>query len=431
MPSEQNIDVLIIGAGAAGLIAWRELQSEGLQVVVLEARNRIGGRILTDHSTSSPIELGAEFVHGKSRVISPILDQARLELVEISDTRLVLGKEGLRPCPDFWKIIESVNRQIPSSPEISYERFLEGVEAPAFEKLLTKSYVEGFNAARAEVISTSAIAMEDRAADEIEEGKQFRIKLGYASVMEWLATGLPSESLHLQTAVREIRWEKNRVEVLADTPDGERIFSASRLIVTVPIGVLKASSGVPGAIRFIPVLSEKEAALEHLEIGHVTKLLICFKERFWESSGRFAFVISFDESMPTWWTQEPLASNILTGWAGGPAAEKLIDLSPEELLDRAIESLSRIFGKSARWLHACVDKFYYHNWSSDPFCRGAYSYPKVGGSKAGQRLAEPISDTIFFAGEATDSQGAYGTVHAALNSGVLAGRKIAELLRRS
>jgi monoamine oxidase len=430
MPSEQNNDVLIIGAGAAGLIAWRELQSEGLQVTVLEARDRIGGRILTEGSTSSPIELGAEFVHGKSRVISPILEQARLELVEISDTRLVLDKGGLRSCPDFWKIIQTVNRQIQSSPDISYQRFLEGVEASAFEKLLTKSYVEGFNAARAELIGTSAIAMEDRAADEIEEGKQFRIKLGYAAVIEWLATGLPSESLHLRTAVREIRWEKNRVKVLADTPNGERFFLANRLIVTVPIGVLKASSGAPGAIQFVPALSEKDAALEHLEVGHVTKLVICFKERFWESSGRFAFVISFEEGIPTWWTQEPLASNVLTGWAGGPAAEKLIDLSPEELLDRAIESLSRIFGKSASWLHACVDKFYYHNWSSDPFCRGAYSYPKVGGSKAGQSLAEPIDGTIFFAGEATDSQGAYGTVHAALNSGVSAARKVAEAIRR-
>jgi monoamine oxidase len=400
-------------------------------VAVLEARNRIGGRILTDRSTTSPIELGAEFVHGKSNVISPILEKARLELLESSDTRLIFDKGSLRPCEGFWKIIQTVNRQIQSSPEISYERFLEGVEAPAFEKLLAKSYVEGFNAARAELISTSAIAMEDRAAAEIDGGSQFRIKLGYASVIEWLATGLPSESLHLQTAVREIRWKQYRVEVLADTPDGERIFSAIRLIVTVPIGVLKASSGAPGAIQFIPAPSEKEAALEHLEVGHVTKLLIYFKERFWESSGRFAFVISFDEGIPTWWTQEPLASNILTGWAGGPAGEKLIDLSPEELLDRAIESLSRIFAKSASWLHACVDKFYYHNWSSDPFCRGAYSYPKVGGLRAGQSLAEPINDTIFFAGEATDSQGAYGTVHAALNSGRSSARKIAETFRRS
>jgi monoamine oxidase len=121
----------------------------------------------------------------------------------------------------------------------------------------------------------------------------------------------------------------------------------------------------------------------------------------------------------------------LTGWAGGPAGEKLVNLSQEDLLGRAIESLSRIFGKSAGWLHERVDKIYYHDWSNDPFCRGAYSYPKVGGLKAAQTLREPVNDTIFFAGEATDSQGAYGTVHAALNSGMSAARKIAEALRRS
>jgi len=105
MQSKQNIDVLIIGVGAAGLIAWRELHSVGLHVVVLEARDRIGGRILTDHSTSSPIELGAEFVHGKPKAIWPILEKARLKMLESSDTRMVFDKGGLRACAEYWKII--------------------------------------------------------------------------------------------------------------------------------------------------------------------------------------------------------------------------------------------------------------------------------------------------------------------------------------
>jgi monoamine oxidase len=430
MPSKQNIDVLIIGAGAAGLIAWRELHFVGLSVIVLEARDRIGGRILTDHSTSLPIELGAEFVHGKPKAILPILEKARLEMLEGSETHLIFDKGGLRPCAEYWKIIQTVNGQIEPIQEISYQRFLEAVEASAFEKLIAKAYVEGFNAARAERISASAIAMADRAAVEIEGERQFRIKLGYASVVEWLAADLPPESLHLQATVREIHWKQNRVEVLADTPNGERIFSAIRLIVTVPLGILKASSGTPGALQFFPALSQIEAALEHLEVGHVAKLMISFRERFWENNERFAFVTSFDEGIPTWWTQEPLTSNVLTGWAGGPTGEKLVNLSHEELLDRAIESLSRIFSKSVGWLRACVDKVYYHNWSNDPFCRGAYSYPKVGGLKAAQTLGEPIENTLFFAGEATDTQGAYGTVHAALNSGISVARRIAEGLRR-
>jgi protoporphyrinogen oxidase len=134
MQCRRNSDVLIIGACAAGLMAWRELRSSGLQVTVLEARHRIGGRILTDYSTNSPIELGAEFVHGKPKVLWPILEKARLEVLESSDTRLFFDKGGLRPCPEYWNIIQTVNGQIQSAPEISYERFLETVRASPFEK---------------------------------------------------------------------------------------------------------------------------------------------------------------------------------------------------------------------------------------------------------------------------------------------------------
>jgi phytoene dehydrogenase-like protein len=200
MQPKTTIDVLIIGAGAAGLAAWRELHSTGLNAAVLEARDRIGGRILTDHSTPSPVELGAEFVHGKPKAIWSILEKARLEVVESSDTLLVSGKGELRPYPAIWKFIEKVNKQIDPAQEISYDRFLATADASPFEKLVAKSYVEGFNAARAELISVSAVATADRAAAEVEGTRQFRVTAGYGSLIDWLAAGLPSESLYLQTA---------------------------------------------------------------------------------------------------------------------------------------------------------------------------------------------------------------------------------------
>jgi monoamine oxidase len=431
MQAETTIDVLIVGAGAAGLAAWRELHSIGLNVAVLEARNRIGGRILTDHSTPSPVELGAEFVHGKPRAIWSILENARLKVVEIADTRLVSGQGGLRPYPAYWKIIEKVNKQINPAREISYDQFLAAADASPFEKLVAKSYVEGFNAARAELIGVSAIAMADRAAAESEGQRQFRLAAGYGSLIDWLAVGLPSDSLYLQTAVREVRWQRGHVEVVADCTHREVTFLAARLVVTVPLGILQLLPGTRGAIQFVPPLPQKEAALQNLQVGHVIKLMIRFKERFWKIHGQFAFVISFYGDIPTWWTQEPPISNVLTGWAGGSAAERLLNLSRDELLDCAIGSLGRIFGKAERWLRERVDGIYYHDWSKDPFSRGAYSYPKVGGLKAAQTLAEPINDTIFFAGEATDFQGANGTVHAALDSGISAAREIAGASRRS
>lgn len=429
MGPEKTIDLLIIGAGVAGLAAWRELRSAGLNPAILEARDRIGGRILSDHSTPSPVELGAEFVHGKPKAIWSILEKARLKVIECSNTRLVSGKGSLRHSPDYWEIIERVNKQIDPSRETPYDQFLAAADASPFEKLVAKSYVEGFNAARAELISASAVAMADRTSAEIDGQRQFRLSAGYGSLVDWLAAELPSESLYLRTAVREIHWRRDRVEAVADTPDGEVTFSAARLVVTVPLGVLKASPGTPGAIQFVPTLHQKESALRRLEMGDVVKLMISFRERFWEIHGRFAFAISLDEEMPAWWTQEPIASNVLTGWAGGPAAERLINLSPEEILDRAIQSLARIFAKPGRWLRERVDRIHYHDWSHDPFSRGAYSYPKVGGLKAAEALAEPVNDTIFFAGEATDFRGANGTVHAALDSGIATAQKIIGALR--
>jgi monoamine oxidase len=429
MQPERTIDVVIIGAGAAGLAAWRELHSAGLNPVVLEARNRIGGRILTDRSADSLVELGAEFVHGKPPAIWSILEKARLEVLESSGTRMVSSKEGLRPCPEYWEIIQRVDAQINPAREMSYDRFLAEAQASPFEKLLVRSYVEGFNAAHAELISAPAIAIADRAAAEIEGQRQFRLPRGYGSLIDWLATGLPRESLHLQTEAREIRWRRGQVEIAADTSNGNRDFFAIRLLVTVPLGVLQASPGRRGAIQFIPPLSQKEAALGRLEVGQVVKLMISFKERFWRNHGPLGFVISFGANIPTWWTQEPLASNILTGWAGGPAAEKLINRSQAELVEWAIESLNQIFGKSERWLRERADGIHYYDWSNDPFSRGAYSYPKVGGLKAAQILSEPMDDTIFFAGEATDFQGANGTVHGALDSGKSAAQKIIKASR--
>ena len=429
MGPDKTIDLLIIGAGVAGLAAWRELRSAGLNPVILEARDRIGGRILSDHSTPAPVDLGAEFVHGKPKAICSILEKARLKVIESSNTRLVSSKGDLRRCPTYWEILEKVNKQIDPSREIPYDQFLAAADASPFEKLVAKSYVEGFNAARAELISVSAVALADRASAEIDGQRQFRLSTGYGSLVGWLAAELPSESLHLQTAVREIHWRPDRVEAVADTPDGEVTFSAARLIVTAPLGVLQASPGTPGAIQFVPTLHQKEPALQRLEMGHVVKLMISFRERFWEIHGRFALAISLDGEMPVWWTQEPTTSNVLTGWAGGPTAERLINLSPEELLDHAIQSLAWIFAKPARWLRERMDRTYYHDWSHDPFSRGAYSYPKVGGLKAAEALTEPVNDTIFFAGEATDFRGANGTVHAALDSGIATAQKIIGALR--
>jgi monoamine oxidase len=416
------MDVLIIGAGAAGLAAWRELQSNRLNAAILEARPRLGGRIFTQRSMLTPIELGAEFIHGKPPAIWSLLKKANLDAMKIPGVRMVSDAGTLNFDINFWKAVEKINRRIDPTHDMPYADFLAEVEGSSFEKRAAKTYIEGFNAASAKNIGTAAIAVADQAADATDGKRQFRLSQGYGSLIDWMARDL--RTVHLQTEVNEVRWQRHQVEVIANTPAGPRSFSAPRIIITVPLGVLRAQPPAHGAVRFTPFLPQLNVALAGLEMGHVIKLNISFRERFWDSFGRFGIAIALDEEIPTWWTQAPLDSNLLTGWAGGPVAEKLIELSKEQLLDRAIATLHNVFNKNTTDLRAQVDSIYYHNWTNDPFSRGAYSYPKVGGLAAAKALAEPIEDTIFFAGEATDFSGASGTVHAAVQSGISAARRL-------
>src|SRR4051794_5947897 len=146
----EKCDVIIIGAGIAGLAAARDLVRAGRNVVVLEARDRIGGRILTRHDGDT-VELGAEFVHGKPPAIFEIAKAAGLRAVEGTDRRLLAENGTLRPLDDFWDIIEEVDSQIDEDAQITYAEFLRNAKASPFKKTIAKSYVEGFNASRADL----------------------------------------------------------------------------------------------------------------------------------------------------------------------------------------------------------------------------------------------------------------------------------------
>jgi monoamine oxidase len=300
------MDVLIIGAGAAGLAAWRELQSERLNVAILEARPRLGGRIFTHRSMPTPIELGAEFIHGKPPAIWSLLQMAHLDALEIPGVRMVSDAGTLYFDINFWKATEKINRRIDPTRDIPYADFLAEVEGSSFEKRAAKAYVEGFNAASSENIGTAAIAVADQATDATDGKRQFRLPQGYGSLIDWMARDL--RTVHLQTEVNEIRWQRHKVEIIATTPFGRRSFSVARVIVTVPLGVLGAQPSARGAIQFTPPLPALKVAVAGLEMGHVAKLIISFKERFWDSLGSFGFVLGLDQELSTWWTQAPLQS---------------------------------------------------------------------------------------------------------------------------
>jgi monoamine oxidase len=438
-------DVVVVGAGVAGLAAARDLRSKGLSVAVVEARRRLGGRVRTLHPASGgcPIELGAEFVHGRPEALLSLVRSAGLSLVETSGSDWCVRPGVTRAC-DSGAVVERVMSRL-SEAAGRDESFREFVEAREWGDDLefAVTFVEGFHAARADRISVQYLAESERTAASIEGDRSFRILDGYDRIVASLAAGLDRSSLHFDTTVQRIVWEPGAVRIAAvRRGDGDEVtFAARAAIITLPLGVLKASPGSEGAVVFAPDPERIRAAIDKLEMGNAVHLALRFRERFWDrhrlagSGGKVAsdlgFLFAVGEAIPVWWTNMPILDATLTGWVGGPGAECLAGATTDGLVERAIGTLSRIFAMRAETLRELVVKACRHDWQADPFARGAYSYVPVGAHDARIDLATPVERTLYFAGEAVHIGGQTGTVHGAILSGQRAARLAVEHAKAS
>ena len=436
----------MIGAGAAGLSAARALHERGLDVVALEARERIGGRIFThrDRGTPIPVELGAEFIHGSAPELTNILREAKLASCDISGRRWQTAGERLRPTDDFWERLDRVMRRLDPKrrPDRSFREFLDkkpGGRRLSRARALALQYVEGFHAADAARISERALAEGGSPGDDVRERRIGRVLDGYDRVIEWIAGPL-GDRVRTSAIVTRVRWAPGNVAVEVRHADGRSRPSAlaKAAIVTVPLGVLQAAPGEAGAIEFDPDLRQKRDALGRLAMGSVVRIVLRLSERFWASEwyakqidtrelDTLSFLHTGDEQFPIWWTAYPVRAPVLVGWRGGPAAVELSRLASEQLEDAAIASLARQFQLPPRRVRGMVEAAWVHDWTHDPFARGAYSYQAVGGDQAPAALARPLRGTLFFAGEAADPEGRTGTVHGAIATG----RRAAEEVTRS
>jgi monoamine oxidase len=441
-------DVAIIGAGAAGLAAARALHNAGLKIIVLEARDRIGGRVYThrERGVPAPIELGAEFIHGDAPETEALLAQAGLAAMDIDGPRFESRKGRLHRVDDFWKRLQRVMRHLEATPQKdqSVQQFLDrkpGGRREARNRRLTLQFVEGFQAADARLISASAAAGDGDPSTDESAQRMGRVVDGYDRVIEQLAAAIAGRVVK-SALVTRVNWTRGSVEIESRTRSGRArpIIRARRVVVTVPLGVLKAPPGELGAIEFVPALEEKIQPLEKMTMGSVARIVIQFEKRFWtdpnfarrakmDSLEQLTLIQFDDDDFPVWWTQYPLRTPIVTGWRGGPAAKALDRLPAEALLERALASLARAFGMSRKRLQAMLVNAWTHHWDDDPLARGAYSYPLVGGATAPKALASPVRGTIYFAGEATASDGRFGTVDGAIASGERAARQVLRALR--
>lgn len=436
--------MIVVGAGVAGLAAAIQLAEAGLSVSILEARDRIGGRVYTERARglNAPIEYGAEFIHGKARAIWDALEQAGVRTSEVDGDMWCVSPNGLAPCdffPDAGRILEAMDDSSDDESFLSFleRRFPNPSRDPRLEnaKKHATEYISGFNAADPQLVGVHWLVQESRAEEKIEGDRAFRAENGYAALLNIFNRKITSLGidLNLNTVVEVIKWDKGTVAAKAGTPQGISNFSASAVLITIPLGVLKASPGEPGAIQFTPQLPlEKLQAMDKLEMGKVIRVTLQFRQRFWEkirpagkrTLANMSFLFSDDELIPTWWTTNPGKYPLVTGWAPFRAAERLSGQDISFVKQKAVETLARLIGVNSDGLGKLVVDAYSHDWQSDPFSRGAYSYGKVGCDGAQQTLGMPLNETLFFAGEATDVTGNNGTVHGAIASGERAARQI-------
>jgi monoamine oxidase len=437
-------DVLVIGAGVAGLTAGRQLAEAGLSVAILEARNRIGGRIWTQPISRGksqlpiPIELGAEFVHGLPPETWSIIKQAGLSTFELDGPSFWFDGSGLKAASEQPRpavgVLEEMTQWAQKQSTGGDMSFVDYLKARALDPATARAagnYVEGFNAADQHRISVAALARQQAAEDAIAADRLFRIEAGYAAVPSFLAEKFIAAggALILAAPVKKIAWKRGSVSVEIARPDGDLRYHASRAVITVPLGVLQAQT-----IEFDPQPADVLIQANRLQMGAVMRLTLMFEQKFWDP--RLSFLFAPAETPPTWWTPAPHEAPVLTAWAGGPKAELLLKLitadgNASALLDQSLSTLAKIFALPVSEIRRRLSSWHMHNWQSDEYARGAYSYVQVGALDAPGKMRIPVEDTLYFAGEHTDISGHWGTVHAALGSGLSAGHQVIGPGRRS
>jgi monoamine oxidase len=430
-----DADAIVIGAGAAGLAAARSLAERSLRVMLLEARERTGGRVAQAPAARAAVaaELGAEFIHGPAAETMALLREAANAALDTSGESWIRGAGGelLRDDDDFRAAGGIFDRAGTLEIDESVERFLQRfADDPALRKAVAdaRAFVEGFEAADPAIASVRSIAAELQSGVDSTSRRPLG---GYRPMFDRLSDACARAGVRteLSTTVRRISWHRGAVTVDADCAGTPRTLRARTAIVTLPAGVLRQS----GEIAFDPELpAAKRAALGRIEMGHVVKAIVRFRTAFWEKirNGRYrdaGFFHCTGGPFAGYWTQFPVRSTSIVAWAGGPAAIALRECSDEERIARALEGFGALLGEP-ELARREFETGFTHDWSRDPFARGAYSYVAVDGGNARALLAAPVDETLFFAGEATSNDGQGGTVNGALETGERAAREAAAAL---
>ncbi|WP_343675245.1 NAD(P)/FAD-dependent oxidoreductase [Chitinophaga sp.] len=388
-------EIIIIGAGAAGLMAARELSPQ-YNVTILEARPQPGGRTTTHYPAPGiHIETGAEFIHGELPVTLSLLQEAGIPYHPVNG-EMYLAENGELKQEEGWiEDWDNLLDHMSKAPETTTMQQLLDQYYPAGQyadlRDHVQGYVEGYDLADLNKVSVKYLYDEWT----LEQGTNYRIENGYTALIDYLSKGC---KLITNQTVQNIAWQPGHVKVTTQ----DQTYTAHKVLVTVPINILQNEG-----IQFAPALPAYTKAARQIGWGTVIKFNLIFKQAFWKRD--IGFVLS-DEEVPVWWTQSE-DSLILTGWLGGPHAE-----GPQtDLLNKALHSLSKIFNVTN--IEDLLAQSFIHNWSAEQAIHGGYSYGMPDSEKAKTVLTTPVADTIYFAGEAFYTGDSPGTVEAALQNG--------------
>jgi len=438
-------EVVVIGAGVAGLAAAQRFQEAGADFLVLEAADRVGGRVWTDRTLGGahPFEIGALMIHGKRVITHAWLREFGLHARPLPTTRrarflragrverLPLGANilhrtiGLRA---FYQGAFTLPKRLLEydGPDVSLAEWLDRQDALPGAKMLVNLLYAHASAADADALGVRGPAEETALADEEFGYTNFQMVEGYDTLLERRSAPL-RERVRLRTRVTAVRSSGGGVEIETQGPTGEEdTICAKRVVVTLPLGVLKSD-----AVSFEPPLPDrKRAAIRAIAFGDAMVVLLRFRGgNLVERLGDFGLLwgegaTSFHR--PYVATRDP--PNVLDGFVTGREAQRRAGLPDREIRDLTLAELESSLPPSAHVGE--VTGFRCSRWPVDPFVRGGYSFLPPGGTLQHRKdLAEPVGGVLFFAGEATHARGEAATVHGAIETGYRAAGEVLQSLR--
>ena len=417
-------DILIIGAGACGLMAARELSQKGKRVIVLEAKLQAGGRINTLYAGEflQPVETGAEFIHGNLLTTLQLLNEANIKYTKLEGEMLrhTNGKwnETEEQIEGWDEMMQKMNKLKQDTTLTQFLNANFGDEKHAALRQSAQQYAQGFDAVDPDKASVFSLREEW----QHEEEATYRIDGGYGQLINHLLSTCRQHNavVLFNKPVASINWKEGEANITTTTNE---TFRAQQVIVTVPAGVLAAVEGAQNYIRFMPQLPQIKNAANKIGYGNVIKILLQFSSLFWQKQKEALFFLS-DQKIATWWSQHPSGYPLLTGWIAGKKADEFVGINEKKIEQMALQSLANIFNQTKEELTQLVTASHIVNWQKDVYAKGAYSYGMIHSEEAKKALNEPIQNTIFFGGEALYSGASGGTVEAALVNGLNVAKKV-------